>query len=76
MKHIIGAASGKAKRPAQAPAHPKVTAAPPKIGPLAAPKAPESAATPVQATLVTVEEDYAGQRLDNFLIRQLKGVPN
>ena len=30
--------------------------------------------TPV-ATLVTVSEDYAGQRLDNFLIRQLKGVP-
>ena len=30
--------------------------------------------TPV-ATLVTVDEDYAGQRLDNFLIRQLKGVP-
>lgn len=28
-----------------------------------------------QATLVTVSEDYAGQRLDNFLIRQLKGVP-
>ena len=28
-----------------------------------------------QATLVTVAEDYAGQRLDNFLIRQLKGVP-
>ena len=27
------------------------------------------------ATFVTVEEDYAGQRLDNFLIRQLKGVP-
>ncbi|MDO9403287.1 MAG: RluA family pseudouridine synthase [Polaromonas sp.] len=26
-------------------------------------------------TLVTVDEDYAGQRLDNFLIRQLKGVP-
>ena len=25
--------------------------------------------------LVTVDEDYAGQRLDNFLIRQLKGVP-
>ena len=33
-----------------------------------------SAALP-QATLVTVDEDYAGQRLDNFLIRQLKGVP-
>ncbi len=28
-----------------------------------------------QATFVTVDEDYAGQRLDNFLIRQLKGVP-
>ena len=27
------------------------------------------------ATFVTVNEDYAGQRLDNFLIRQLKGVP-
>ena len=31
--------------------------------------------TSPQATLVTVDEDYAGQRLDNFLIRQLKGVP-
>lgn len=31
-------------------------------------------ATP-QAKLVTVDEDSAGQRLDNFLIRQLKGVP-
>ena len=28
-----------------------------------------------QATFVSVNEDYAGQRLDNFLIRQLKGVP-
>ena len=28
-----------------------------------------------QASLVTVDEDYAGQRLDNFLIRHLKGVP-
>ena len=27
------------------------------------------------ATFVTVDEDFAGQRLDNFLIRQLKGVP-
>ena len=33
-------------------------------------------ATPAaQASFVTVDEDYAGQRLDNFLIRQLKGVP-
>jgi 23S rRNA pseudouridine955/2504/2580 synthase len=29
----------------------------------------------LQATLVTVDADLAGQRLDNFLIRQLKGVP-
>ncbi len=35
---------------------------------------PAQPVTP-QATLVTVDEDYAGQRLDNFLIRQLKGVP-
>ncbi|WP_431097831.1 RluA family pseudouridine synthase [Polaromonas aquatica] len=40
----------------------------PSIPPAAAPATP-------QATLVTVDEDYAGQRLDNFLIRQLKGVP-
>ena len=39
-------------------------------------KIPEPVATALpQATLVTVDEDYAGQRLDNFLIRQLKGVP-
>ena len=34
-----------------------------------------SAAASPAATFVTVDEDYAGQRLDNFLIRQLKGVP-
>jgi 23S rRNA pseudouridine955/2504/2580 synthase len=28
-----------------------------------------------RVTLVTVTEDYAGQRLDNFLMRELKGVP-
>jgi 23S rRNA pseudouridine955/2504/2580 synthase len=28
-----------------------------------------------QASLITVSEDFAGQRLDNFLIRELKGVP-
>ncbi|MDP2818805.1 MAG: RluA family pseudouridine synthase [Polaromonas sp.] len=35
--------------------------------------APDKAA--LQVTFVTVDEDSAGQRLDNFLIRQLKGVP-
>lgn len=28
-----------------------------------------------QVTHITVEEEFAGQRLDNFLFRQLKGVP-
>jgi 23S rRNA pseudouridine955/2504/2580 synthase len=28
-----------------------------------------------QASWVTVDADFAGQRLDNFLIRELKGVP-
>ena len=41
------------------------------IGAASADSPKESAA----ATFVTVDEDYAGQRLDNFLIRQLKGVP-
>ena len=44
-----------------------IKAKPPSDRPLAAP-------TPA-ARLVEVDEDSAGQRLDNFLIRQLKGVP-
>jgi len=28
------------------------------------------------ATFVTIDESHAGQRIDNFLISQLKGVPN
>lgn len=47
--------------------------------PSAAPSQPSPAvqAAPVtaQASLITVSEDFAGQRLDNFLIRELKGVP-
>lgn len=31
--------------------------------------------TPPQVKSVTVDEDSAGQRLDNFLMRELKGVP-
>lgn len=30
---------------------------------------------PLQVNLITVDEDSAGQRLDNYLFRQLKGVP-
>ena len=41
---------------------------------MSAPKPANLVPTPA-ATFVTVDEDYAGQRLDNFLIRQLKGVP-
>ena len=46
--------------------------------PTSLPNPGRTAETPAalpRATLVTVDEDYAGQRLDNFLIRQLKGVP-
>lgn len=76
MKHIIGAASGKAKRPAKAPVRPIFAAAKPQIQASPAPNNPEPVTVTLpQATLVTVDEDYAGQRLDNFLIRQLKGVP-
>jgi 23S rRNA pseudouridine955/2504/2580 synthase len=34
-----------------------------------------SAPTPASASQITVDEESAGQRLDNFLIRELKGVP-
>lgn len=30
----------------------------------------------VQATFVTIDESHAGQRIDNFLVSQLKGVPH
>jgi len=55
---------------AQAPVPPKPQAAPSPES-----RAPAAAKALPQASLVTVDEDYAGQRLDNFLIRQLKGVP-
>jgi 23S rRNA pseudouridine955/2504/2580 synthase len=45
------------------------------IGAALAQPAPVQAQATAAATFVTVDEDYAGQRLDNFLIRQLKGVP-
>ena len=75
MKHIIGAASGKTKRLPKAPIRPvpRAAAAGNHVPPVR--YIPEGAATPAQASLVTVDEDYAGQRLDNFLIRQLRGVP-
>jgi 23S rRNA pseudouridine955/2504/2580 synthase len=76
VKHIIGSASGQKRR---VPTPPVRTRAPSVPIPSAAPnhaefREPSGKELP-QATLVTVDEDYAGQRLDNFLIRQLKGVP-
>ena len=45
------------------------------IGAASGEATPAQATPAAQASFVTVNEDYAGQRLDNFLIRQLKGVP-
>ena len=45
------------------------------IGAASAQTAQSLARPTAAATFVTFDEDYAGQRLDNFLIRQLKGVP-
>jgi len=35
----------------------------------------DGAGEPPQVSMVTVDADWAGQRLDNFLLRLLKGVP-
>jgi 23S rRNA pseudouridine955/2504/2580 synthase len=77
-------AGSTAKRPLGAGSRPSpvLTADSPKPLPARPLAVPDTAPIPAaassalpQATLVTVDEDYAGQRLDNFLIRQLKGVP-
>ena len=39
------------------------------------PTVSESASAPAQVRLLTVDDGSAGQRLDNFLIRELKGAP-
>ncbi len=65
---IIGAkarkpAPGTARSATRDPASPKKVAAPPAAEGLA------------QVRMLTVDEGSAGQRLDNFLIRELKGAP-
>jgi len=46
------------------------------IGPQASPSTTSSALNPaLEVKWLTVDEESAGQRLDNFLIRHLKGVP-
>ena len=74
MKHIIGLAPSQKKPASAAPKWP-IRAGVCLGAPIAlvAAKVPEKSA--VQASVITVNEDYAGQRLDNFLIRHLKGVP-
>ncbi len=79
VKHIIGAGLGKTRRPGKPPAAPVLSRAAPSMPPLqesvlSRQTARSGPALP-QATFVTVDADFAGQRLDNFLIRQLKGVP-
>jgi 23S rRNA pseudouridine955/2504/2580 synthase len=73
-------AGSAAKRPPGVGARPSAgfqagTSPRPVARPEPAAKPATAPVEPPQATLVTVDEDYAGQRLDNFLIRQLKGVP-
>ena len=41
----------------------------------AKPVGPDRAVSTAAVSLITIDEDAAGQRLDNFLIRVLKGVP-
>jgi len=58
-----GAAPPQARSPA--PAAPAASAEPSTAAPV----------TPAQVRQLTVDEGSAGQRLDNFLIRELKGAP-
>jgi 23S rRNA pseudouridine955/2504/2580 synthase len=39
------------------------------------PPSPQSSQVPAQVQLVTISEEDAGQRIDNFLLRLCKGVP-
>nr|WP_297529228.1 RluA family pseudouridine synthase [uncultured Roseateles sp.] len=43
--------------------------------PVTPPASPLAPVTPAQVRQLTVDEGSAGQRLDNFLIRELKGAP-
>ena len=71
MKRIIRAQAAPAKHSSRPATAPKATFK----APSAPPAAEEAAALNAQASQITVHEDYAGQRLDNYLIRELKGVP-
>ncbi|MFZ4652703.1 MAG: RluA family pseudouridine synthase, partial [Rubrivivax sp.] len=61
-------APGKPPIPTDRPAKAAATAA-------ASAAAPQPGAPAAQVQRLRVDEDSAGQRLDNFLLRLLKGVP-
>ena len=73
MRHIIGAG---AKPPGRGEPRPKVqkAATPPPVK-VATPAAARPAPGALQVQQVQVDENGAGQRLDNFLIKVLKGAP-
>jgi 23S rRNA pseudouridine955/2504/2580 synthase len=75
VKQIIRAASGNARQAVKAPVAGAVSAVAHAARPPHQAAASPGTGAARSATLVTVDDDYAGQRLDNFLIRQLKGVP-
>ena len=69
-----GTVKGKASPVAAAKPRPRASGAPLRVTPPAA-----AAVVPVEvapaARSVTVDVEFEGQRLDNFLLRELKGVP-
>ena len=75
VKHIIGSGTSRAKPQTNALQRAAAAPAVPLVRPVVAASPEPAPESGPQASLVTVSEDYAGQRLDNFLIRQLKGVP-
>jgi 23S rRNA pseudouridine955/2504/2580 synthase len=66
--------SAAARRPAAPKATPR-PAAVPRAPVLVARQAPVAPPAAPQVRLVTIDDGSAGQRLDNFLLRELKGVP-
>ncbi len=75
VQRIIGAKAA-ARRPAKGPSLPGSSRpqAPQRQPPTRPPAEPHPPAAP-EVTWVRVDEDADGQRLDNFLIKRLKGVP-
>jgi 23S rRNA pseudouridine955/2504/2580 synthase len=71
VKHIIEAGLHKAPLKTKLQADKANLLLKPELTPSVKPEVPPA----IKAEFVTVDENSDGQRLDNFLIRQLKGVP-